>query len=712
MGALRFDRLLDFLVSNELFLAVLWLGLGLLTLTLLVMMQTRLGQSRPLRKCIVLSLLAHLLLAGYATTVHIVAAMPEGPGEPVIRVTVDEGPNRPTTKSESQEPTSERRPWESLVHDSVSQPERIELARIEPQELPEPERKPRNQPDSLPERTSFDHLPLTEAQRPNPQPETADAKNVKPTASKSTEQIKAPAAQRREAPEMTVPVAPSPQRRAATQINRPLTRTTASGVPSALLEHPVPLPRMKTTTATPDHASSLAGLTDVLLGTSRAKPADAAANMPGPATSQAGNASDGNASDGQTGRLWQPSIDSLGGKQQPGISGTSPPTNTTANVGSPRTVRPRRPGTDRELPTIYKLRMAPDRSRQAQQRGATTSSEAAVKAAMKWLADSQSPDGRWDARGHGAGNEPMVSGRNRQNAGLRADTGMTGLALLVFLASGHTHQEGLYQTNVRHAVEYLLRIQARDGNLGGQASTYAAMYCHAMAALALSEGYAMSGDHRLAEPVRRAVAFTIAAEDPSGGGWRYIPGNPGDTSQLGWQVMVLKSAELAGIPIPRQTRLRAIRFLDSVSSGRYRGLAAYRPNQQATRPMTAEALVCRQFLGMGPDHPLGKEAGDFLLGELPGEGKKANLYYWYYATLGMYQLQGDHWRRWNNAMQTTLVESQHKTGPLAGSWDPDTVWGSYGGRIYSTTLAALCLEVYYRFLPLYVEASSLDRRFR
>jgi hypothetical protein len=121
--------------------------------------------------------------------------------------------------------------------------------------------------------------------------------------------------------------------------------------------------------------------------------------------------------------------------------------------------------------------------------------------------------------------------------------------------------------------------------------------------------------------------------------------------------------------------------------------------------MTAEALVCWQFLGMPHEHPAGNEAGDYLLEELPGEGPK-NLYYWYYATLGMYQLQGDHWQQWNKALQQMLIKSQRKTGDLAGSWDPDTVWGGYGGRIYSTALATLCLEVYYRYLPLYVEAAG------
>ncbi len=174
----------------------------------------------------------------------------------------------------------------------------------------------------------------------------------------------------------------------------------------------------------------------------------------------------------------------------------------------------------------------------------------------------------------------------------------------------------------------------------------------------------------------------------------------GDTSQLGWQLMALKSAELAGIPMPEATRAGAIRFLKSVASGEEGGLASYRPGEQPSHSMTAEALVCRQFLGMARDNPAADEAGKALLGELPSKDK-VNLYYWYYGTLGMYQLQGDYWQRWNEALQSALVGRQQTDGDLAGSWDPVCVWGGYGGRVYSTAMSALCLEVYYRFLPLY-----------
>ena len=85
---------------------------------------------------------------------------------------------------------------------------------------------------------------------------------------------------------------------------------------------------------------------------------------------------------------------------------------------------------------------------------------------------------------------------------------------------------------------------------------------------------------------------------------------------------------------------------------------------------------------------------------MPGSGP-TDFYYYYYATLAVYQRQGSDWDRWNKALQRELLRDQRRDGAAAGSWDPDAMWGSYGGRVYSTALGALCLEVYYRYLPLY-----------
>jgi hypothetical protein len=361
------------------------------------------------------------------------------------------------------------------------------------------------------------------------------------------------------------------------------------------------------------------------------------------------------------------------------------------------------------VPAALQGRVGSARLQRALANGGSRDTEAAVVAALKWLAAQQSADGRWNAAQLEAGREVRINGHDRSGAGAHADTGITGLALLALLAHGNTHLQGEHPKTVQRGLEWLLSMQASDGNLGGNAAIVERTYCHGIATCALSEAYAMSRDERLAAPVRLAISYCVRTQDRVGGGWRYRPGSEGDTSQLGWQVMALKSAELARIEIPSTTRAGIAKFLRSVASGNAGGLASYRPGHDVTRTMSAEALVCRQFLGLAGDNSAGSEAANYIVQELPGLHQE-NVYYWYYGTLGMFQMQGEGWRTWNKALQAALLNTQRVDGDYAGSWDPDNVWGAYGGRAYSTALSALCLEVYYRFLPLYVEAAGREKR--
>ena len=42
-------------------------------------------------------------------------------------------------------------------------------------------------------------------------------------------------------------------------------------------------------------------------------------------------------------------------------------------------------------------------------------------------------------------------------------------------------------------------------------------------------------------------------------------------------------------------------------------------------------------------------------------------------------------------------EAQRDDGDEKGSWDPIGPWGFAGGRVYSTALMTLTLEVYFRY---------------
>jgi hypothetical protein len=711
--------------STKVLLAVLSAGLTALTVTLIVMMYSRWGQMHALRKCLILSLLAHVLVGMSAAAVRIQEYQVSRPE--VIEVAINDapaGPKAPSSKADKNSTMAEpTKPWDPSPQELPGQAKEDQAARPDLPDTLQPKKTVVNEASGLPGVESPEHLPLAETKTPQPVPLEAATSVLQPPSAKSAEPIQASKASRREGAKTEVPAASQARPEMPAAGAEPaVARGSHVGSRDSLLDRSLPLPTLQDV-----RASLLAGPGDSLPGAVDSQPAHGAGRVaeayrPDVAPGVRGPTVPGEPGSNEPTGAGSFGPDLPGGPAMAGPAPFGPPTiggdgGSGPGVGSPWgsdgtgigvALPSRRQGVgDRDMPGIYKGRVAPDRSRLAQQQGANEQTEKAVRAALGFLARSQEADGRFEPSLHEAGREMHIAGRDRQSAGGRSETGMTGLALLAFLASGHTHVQGDYSENVRRGLEFLMRKQRADGGLGGNGALYEYMYCHAMAAFAMGEAYGMSGDDRLEPYVRKAVAFTLAMQNKETGGWRYNLGDPGDTSQLGWQLMALKSAELAGIPIPSDARQGVFRFLGSVSYGSRGGLAAYRTGETPTRTMTAEALVCRQFLGVGSDTPAVTEATDYLLAELPGEGK-ANIYYWYYGTLAMHQIQGDRWQRWNAALQKALISTQQTGGPNAGSWDPDALWGTYGGRLYNTTLSTLCLEVYYRFLPMYVHNPSAD----
>ncbi len=366
------------------------------------------------------------------------------------------------------------------------------------------------------------------------------------------------------------------------------------------------------------------------------------------------------------------------------------------------------------LPSTYADRFVKDRDALVEQRGGSAQTERAVRAALGWLAATQSKNGGWDASQFGAGAARVVLDQDRRGAGGQADMGVTGLALLAFLGSGHTHEGGAYTHEVAAGLEYLRQRQRADGALHGDAQFFARMYCHSMATFAVCEALALTKDERLEPMARAAVRYSLSMQHPTDGGWRYRRGDTGDTSQLGWQLMTLKSAQLAGLDIPRSTWTRADHFLRRVRRGNAGGLAAYRPDSGPSRTMTAEAFFCRQLqqeqqLGQMSDAAI-EEAIAAVTEKLPTASRR-NLYFWYYATLALHRNQthssaaAEAWEDWNHALTTTLLTTQQGDG----SWDVQTTWGGCGGQVYTTALSALCLEVYYRYNPSETPSEVADR---
>ena len=358
---------------------------------------------------------------------------------------------------------------------------------------------------------------------------------------------------------------------------------------------------------------------------------------------------------------------------------------------------------------VFAARQSEGRLQTALEQGGSYATEQAVSAALDWLAFAQSSDGRWDAVRWDAGRETLALGHNRENAGRKADTAVTALALLAYLGAGHSHTEGAYRETVAAGVDFLLRSQTADGNLMGESTRFAQTYSHSMATFALAEALALTNDGRLRPPVERAVAYLLSMQNRTTGGWRYRSGERGDLSQLGWVVLALRTAELGGVTVPQRHWDGIEQFLRSVRLGRAGGLAVYQPGGPPSPTMTAEALYCRQILGHDFSAPhlrasLAESLAD-VRRELPGSGRP-NLYYWYYGSLALHHARlanldaSQTWEDWNEAMKRELLALQVTDGDHAGSWSPSAcIWGGYGGRVYSTAIAAMCLEVYYRYTP-------------
>ncbi len=344
-------------------------------------------------------------------------------------------------------------------------------------------------------------------------------------------------------------------------------------------------------------------------------------------------------------------------------------------------------------------------------KGNTQGGDRAVVAALNWILRHQLPDGRWSLTNYGRCCRDATCTTPGKT---EADSAATALALLPFLAAGHTHQtlgalaDGKeakkmgrsYQRAVNNGLYWLLRHQKPDGDLRAGST----MYAQGLATIALCEVYGMTQDPAVGEAAQRAIQFIERAQNPKTGGWRYEPGtvDPGDTSVVGWQVMALKSGQMARLQVDPLVLDRAKVFLRSVNSG---GTFSYTPGGASSPTITSVGLLCSQYLGMPRTDPAMTSGTQVLMQTLPGSSPK-NVYYVYYATQVMHNLPGPEWDIWNRKMRHDLVDTQTTEGCAAGSWNPQgDAWGPQGGRLMMTSLAALSLEVYYRFMPLY----KLDR---
>lgn len=354
----------------------------------------------------------------------------------------------------------------------------------------------------------------------------------------------------------------------------------------------------------------------------------------------------------------------------------------------------------------YGVRTKGGRSEAVRRGGGTAGSERAVELALEWLGRHQDAAGGWGA--HGYIKKCMPADKcNRLREPLRSiDPGLTGLATLAFLGAGYTDQAGRFRQNVDRALDHILKIQTQSGHFGAIAGGQS-IYNHAICTLAVSEAYGMTKNDRYKAAAEKGIAYVLKGQHTDGG-WGYFRNGAAnyksDVSVTGWIIMALKSAEMAGMKVPRAAWRRALEFVDAASDAK--GLAGYTgPDKFVTRvnrSTVGVGLLCRQFSPVKVGAAKQSDIADALAGMLPSEKEEGFFYHAYYGGLSLYQRGGPQWHKWNNHVRDLLVKTQKNEGCETGSWSPgDKRWASWAGRVYSTAMAALTLEVYYRYLPIH-----------
>lgn len=345
-------------------------------------------------------------------------------------------------------------------------------------------------------------------------------------------------------------------------------------------------------------------------------------------------------------------------------------------------------------------RTAESRAELGARYGATRQSEAAVEAALQWLAQHQKLNGSWSFHLQGDPCRGRCTHSAAMKTGSTPSTAATGLALLAFMGAGYTHHEGEHAETVRRGIYYLL--QAGQKVRFGLDFQEGSMYGHGIATLALTEVLNIDRkrgreDAEIRRVVEDAVLFTMNAQHAAGG-WRYVPGSPGDMTVSGWQILSLVSARYAGVPLRTDTAPMARAFLHSLSTP-----GSFRFGYTSTAPeptTTAIGLASLLYLGESPF----QTPFQIALWDLVHRGPKlGDVYHDYYAALALHNVRHEGWDQWHTPLREFLIRTQATQGHEKGSWHFEDPHGDVGGRLYTTAMAALILEVYYRHLPLYQE---------
>ena len=294
--------------------------------------------------------------------------------------------------------------------------------------------------------------------------------------------------------------------------------------------------------------------------------------------------------------------------------------------------------------------------------------------------------------------------------------GVTGMAVMVLLASGEDPNYGPYRVPIRKALRSMIIEQDPDTGFLGSNRGHDSMYQHGFGMLALAEAYGAVDDRRLwseapdvkgrgvgrslgqALELAARCAVTSAKNNPHGA-WRYSPeAKDADTSVSGAVLMGLLAARNAGVEVPDESIDRAIKYYTSMTGPNGQVGYSGSPGGGSDAVTSIAVLVyaiARQKALPHYDRALAYLKSRSRSTEAGMEGYPT--YTRYYRAQALFQGDVEAWEQWNAGLVQELKRLQDKQGSFSGFAGRG---GGFGGSV-DTALALLSLAVNYKFLPVY-----------
>ncbi len=295
---------------------------------------------------------------------------------------------------------------------------------------------------------------------------------------------------------------------------------------------------------------------------------------------------------------------------------------------------------------------------------------------LAWLAQNQTDEGNW--------------------RGGQTGSGVDGICVMAFLASGEDPNFGRYAPNIRRALRAM--IGGQDGESGYLPNS---MYHHGFAMLALAEAYGAVDDsliwqgggkgRSIGEALDLAIRCAVTSQEKNRwGAWRYNPDSTdADTSVTGAVLMGLLAARNAGMEVPDESIDAALDYLRR-STGK-NGYVAYSGGFGGMgESMNRSAIVALV-------HAVSKQTDTWhyeatlkhIDSRLDHQASGHYLeYFRYYMAQALFQGDYQDWQKWNAATLRQMANTQAEDG-------------SFNGTPYQTGMSLLALGLNYRFLPIY-----------